>query len=695
MKILLLLLCLTATLSAKYPEKTPDTAANRAVDTYLAARTAEIEQSGSLRSITRAEQWKQEAPKARAELFEMLGLSPLPPRTQLKPVITGTELVGAVRIEKLHFQSMPQLYVTGNFYLPKDAPAKPLPTILYVCGHSVMKKDGVSYGNKAGYHHHGMWFAQQGYACLIIDTLQLGEIEGEHHGTHRLDKWWWISRGYTPAGVEAWNSIRALDYLETRPEVDSQRIGVTGRSGGGAYSWWIAALDDRIKVAAPTAGVTSMHNHVVDGVIEGHCDCMFQLNTYRWDYDRLVALVAPRPLLICNTDKDPIFPIDGVFQLYQSARRIYGLLGADAALGLQVAEGPHKDVQPLNTGAFHWMERHLKGADPMATTDLAAKKCLEPEQLRVFKGLPADQRNTRIDQEFVPMAKATVPESREAWERMTKAWREALVTKVFRAWPTTDAAAELKLQTSAEADGVTLKHYVLSSQSAFSLDMYVAHRAGLKPEEIELIALHVEDAQSWQQWLQTYGKAFPKLLPTPPAEQDAEAWKSEQDMMRSFKWAMVHFTPRGIGNGEWTGSKAAQTHQLRRLALLGETMESGQVYDIRRAVQALRGQPGWQQTKLWLTASRQQAVNALYASLFESNINRVDLHELPTSHMSGGPAYLNVLRYLDIPQATAMAAQLHKLVLFTEDKAPWSFLTETAQRLGLEKNLQLRSGQQL
>ena len=68
------------------------------------------------------------------------------------------------------------------------------------------------------------------------------------------------------------------------------RIGVTGRSGGGAYSWWIATLDERIKAAAPVAGITDLQNHVVDGVAEGHCDCMFQVNTYRWDFAQVAAL---------------------------------------------------------------------------------------------------------------------------------------------------------------------------------------------------------------------------------------------------------------------------------------------------------------------------------------------------------------------------------------------------------------------
>ena len=390
-------------LAADFPEPTPDTLGNRMLQGYLERKVTAIEQSGSLAPITTADQWTTQKAEARLQLFDMLGLHPLPDRTPLHPTITGTVDAQDVTVERLHFQSRPGLYVTANFYKPKTPSAKPLPTILYLCGHGVMKEKGISFGNKTAYHHHGLWFARNGYTCLTIDTLQLGEIEGEHHGTHHLGKWWWLSRGYTPAGVEAWNSIRALDYLESRPEVDPKRIGVTGRSGGGAYSWWIAALDDRIACAAPTAGITDLRNHLVDGCIEGHCDCMFQVNTHRWDYDRLAALVAPRPHRISNTDDDRIIPLDGVVRLYQSTRRLYKLLGQEDQIGLHIAQGPHKDTQPLNIGAQHWFNRHLQSADLMHTTSMPATKELAPADLRVFgKDLPADQLNTTIDHTFVP-----------------------------------------------------------------------------------------------------------------------------------------------------------------------------------------------------------------------------------------------------------------------------------------------------
>ena len=87
---------------------------------------------------------------------------------------------------------------------------------------------------------------------LVLDTLEFAEVAGPHHGTHNLHMWHWLSLGYTPAGVEVWNAIRALDYLETRPEVDMKRIGLTGISGGGAMTWYTAAVDERIAAAAPS-----------------------------------------------------------------------------------------------------------------------------------------------------------------------------------------------------------------------------------------------------------------------------------------------------------------------------------------------------------------------------------------------------------------------------------------------------------
>ena len=248
--------------------------------------------------------------------------------------------------------------------------------------------------------------------------------------------WWWNSRSYTPAGVEAWNCIRALDYLESLDFVDKERFGVTGRSGGGAYSWWIASIDERIKVAAPVAGITDLQNHVVDGVVEGHCDCMYHVNTYGWDFAQVAALVAPRPLLILNTDDDGIFPLDGVNRLFTKVRRIYKLHTKKSNLGLVITPGGHGDSQELRVPAFNWFNKHLKGESRLI--DKPATKLFTPQQLKVFSELPNEERTTKIHDSF--------PRITNENSKLERGVLRTLRQKTFGGWPR--RAGSLRLEKS-------------------------------------------------------------------------------------------------------------------------------------------------------------------------------------------------------------------------------------------------------
>ncbi|MFT5468967.1 MAG: dienelactone hydrolase [Verrucomicrobiales bacterium] len=650
---------------------------NDELERYFERRVAELE--NPMAGIETLADWQATAPKLRQQLLEMLGLDPMPEKTDLKATVTRKierEQLGFT-VENLHFQSRPGLYVTGNLYLPKNPKGK-VPAILYVCGHGSKVIDGVSYGNKTSYHHHGAWFAQNGYACLTIDTLQMGEIEGIHHGTYKYDRWSWISRGYTSAGVEAWNCVRALDYLQSRPEIDGEKLGVTGRSGGGAYSWWISTIDERIKCAVPVAGIASLRNHVIDGCVEGHCDCMFQVNTYAWDYGQLAALVAPRPLLISNTDNDRIFPLDGVVDVYNQARRIYELHEGPKAIGLNIEEGPHTDTQPLRTSAFHWFNRHFKGTALKDTYSLAATPFFEPQELKVFQQLPEDELNTTIDESFVPLA----PEPTAPMQpKDSETWMAALKEKVFLNW--NDEAEPLLKQThSSSKDGLHLEAFELTTEPDVTCPLYLVHRDGVKLEELQLVVLNVLDHDDWNDFIKGIPTQFPDAFPgVDLPETDAEQLDAEKQMHESFEWGMAYLCPRGIGPNAWPDSKRKQTQIRRRFVLVGQTRDGQRVFDIRQAIRALRVH-GVEDTPLWMQAAGDMAGNALYASLFvDKPVATLDLHRLPTSHLDG-PAYLNVLRFLDMPQAAAMAAQRSKLRIYTADENAWAYLSESAPEDG-------------
>ncbi|MFN7804791.1 MAG: hypothetical protein ACK5TO_12290, partial [Planctomycetaceae bacterium] len=160
---------------------------------WLANETRDVGRGESAWALT-AEEWDSLRAPLREQYLDMLGLWPLPERTPLKPVVTKTLQRDGFLVQNVHFQSKPGLYVTGNLYLPNPMPQGKLPAVLYVCGHSGRGRDG----NKTAFQHHGMWFATHGYVCLIIDTLQLGEVAGIHHGTYQHNRWWWHSAGYTP-----------------------------------------------------------------------------------------------------------------------------------------------------------------------------------------------------------------------------------------------------------------------------------------------------------------------------------------------------------------------------------------------------------------------------------------------------------------------------------------------------------------
>lgn len=640
---------------------------------YFKAETAK------LRDAAREVDWKSQKDELRRQLAEMLGLDPMPEWTPLDAVITGTTEAGDVVIEKLHFQSRPGLYVTGNFYRPRTQEG-PLPAILYVCGHSLVKKDGVSFGNKAGYHHHGLWFARNGYVCLTIDTLQLGEIEGIHHGLYRYDRWWWASRGYTPAGVEAWNGIRAIDYLQSRPEVDGERIGMTGRSGGGAYTWFVAALDERVKAVVPVAGITDLWNHVVDGCVEGHCDCMYFVNTYRWDYPMLAALVAPRPLLISNTDKDGIFPLDGVLRTHEYVRNVYKLFDAEKNLGLQITEGPHEDTQELRIHAFVWFDRFLKG-DERVISD-PAEKSVEPEQLKVFAMLPGDEVNTKADETFVPAAaEPKVPESAEQWAAMRNGWLTALERKTFRGSLGEGSRVVLRFREVKPADGLVVARYELSAGGAdFSLPLFVVERPGLKNPSA--VRLHVLSETDWAPFAAAFGidaADGPEAgNGSPPAEDPFATLKGR---LKSSDESLAFFAPRGVGPTAWTADPKERTHVRRRFLLLGQSLQGVRVLDVRRAVQALRASGPLASVPLSLHAAGDSTVAALYASLAEPGIERVELTGLGASH-GDGPELLNVLKTLDLPQAVALVAERCPVALRTDRPEAWTYPRAVAERLG-------------
>lgn len=635
------LLLLGNTLAQEYAPADDGSPGDKMVQSYLATEANRIQLTFT-NDFTSRTDWESRKPVYRQEFLYMLGLWPLPERTPLHATVTGTVEGDGFTVELIHYQSQPRLYVTGNLYRPaRSKPGERLPAVLYVCGHSNQGRSG----NKTAYQSHGAWFARHGYVCLVVDTLQLGEIASIHHGTYREDRWWWHSRGYTPAGVECWNGLRGIDYLISRPDVDRERIAVTGISGGGAATFWIAAADERVKVAVPVSGMADLPAYIDNRVINGHCDCMFIYNTFQWPWTRIAALIAPRAQLFANSDGDRIFPMDANDRIIARLERVYSLYGRSDFVDSVVSIGGHAYRKDLRQAAYRFVNTHLKH-DPRSIEDSEESLIIGEgnnriypiviDQLRVFpmeENVPKDELNTTIDQHFVPLAYVEVPNPGQY-----EPWKASLLTELrrvsFRSFPDRLPIAKLRPGNKAtESEWETepgIKVRLLEITNS------------IPPGNLGRIIFGIGATESNQRFA-----AFLRTLAQPND-------------------AIYLCEPRGIGTTRWTESNPPN-YVKRSHVLLGRTVDSGRVLDVIAVARALKERHGGN-CQLIVVGDGSSGLLGAYAAFWESSISGVILRKPPLTHMEPtAPQFLNVLRVCDVPDVLGMLAP-RPLTLFTPHK---------------------------
>jgi len=411
---------------------------------------------------------------------------------------------------------------------------------------------------------------------------------------------------------------------------------------------------------------------------------MYMVNTYRWDYPQLAALVAPRPLLVANSDKDHIFPLDGVLDVYHKVEPLYALNGKHDQLGLHITFGPHKDTQVLQLHAFQWFNHHLKNDD--GSIHDVAESYFKPEQLKVFEELPPDEINTRVHEVFTPLApEPPVPASAAEWKAQRDAWMKALREKCFAGWPASEERSPSSLNVErvyeATADDLKLTAYDFDSQHDIRLRLYVAQPADPADRGGNAVLFHPLDELGWGYLMGAIQSKFPEqFADQPPVEVNAQELAGIKRIIFATG-AVVYIAPRGIGPTVTDPKPLEHMHLNRRFMLLGQTLDGMQVWDVRRAIQALRTIDDLADKPLQIEARRNMAGITLYAALYEPNIASINLVSLKRSHRDG-PNFLNVLRYLDVPQTVAMVAEKTKVRVHPADEKGWDYPIGVADALG-------------
>ena len=581
-----------------------------------------------LNDVRTLSDWQKQRAELRRQLLDMLGLDPLPARTPLKAEITGRLERELYRIEKIVFQSSPGLYVTGNFYVPKGA-ARPLPTILYLCGHAPHPL-----GAKFQYQDRAIWFASHGFACLILDTHEFGELAGIHHGTHDLNMWHWLSLGYTPAGLEVWNAMRALDYLETRPEVDAKRIGLTGISGGGAMTWYTAAVDERIAAAAPVCSTITWGSQAEHWRAGGQCDCIYYHNSYRWDFPVVAALIAPRPLLILSGQRDADFPPDGYHEVFRRGKRVYDFYAGGDGKSERIrevdADVGHSDPPLFLREARQWMQRWLKDDATPLPLETNSPPRETAEALACLAKIPDDAVNFRIQNEFAPQASLKTPPSRAAWQQRRAEVISRLKDKVFGWFPTEPVAFETRVSGNT---GGWHARYADYKDCSFQSEAGVRVRAQLFSPKTN--------------------RAGAPLLIYVKQPGASFAFSDVDELLPVFGHDTVLILNPRLTELSLTAAEYADVE--RTAAWVGRTIAAMQVWDTLRAVEWAIREQGVSAPSISIYGKGEMGIVALYAALFDDRVRQVILNNAPGSHWQG-PALLNILRVTDLAEVAGALA---------------------------------------
>lgn len=343
----------------------------RMMQEYFVGRVREIERE----RIARLEGLRTRA-EAEAYVEEVrrkirLGFGPFPEKTPLHPRVTRVLQRDGYRIENVIFESRPRFFVTANLYVPDEENGRsyPLPGVVGTCGHSGNGKAAEAYQSFA------QGLARQGYVVLLYDPIGQGErlqypddnLEsrigvGVHEHLYAGNQQFLVGEFFGTWRV--WDGIRALDYLLTREEVDSRRLGVTGNSGGGTMTTWLCGLDQRYTMAAPSCFVTSFRRNLENELPADTEQCPPRALALGLDHEDFLAAMAPKPVIILAKERD-YFDVRGSEAALERLKHLYRLLGAEENIALFAGPTGHGYSRENREAMYRW----FNGAADMAGSD--------------------------------------------------------------------------------------------------------------------------------------------------------------------------------------------------------------------------------------------------------------------------------------------------------------------------------------
>lgn len=288
--------------------------------------------------------WETRAAHLRKQILSSSGLLPMPAKTPLNPQVFGKVEHKDYTIEKVLLETMPGYYLGGNLYRPKGKQG-PFPGIASPHGHwNYGRLENTVLGSMPA---RGINLARQGYVVFMYDMVGYNDTIQTPHafGGPREQLW-----SFGPLGLQLWNSIRVLDFLQSLPDVDPNKLGATGASGGGTQTFLLTAIDNRVKVSAPV--------NMISAIMQGGSPCE-NAPGLRFDTNNmeLGALAAPRPLLMVSATGD--WTKNTLVEEYPSLRQIYRLYGAQDQLEAVQFDFPHNYNKESREAVYKFFAKQI------------------------------------------------------------------------------------------------------------------------------------------------------------------------------------------------------------------------------------------------------------------------------------------------------------------------------------------------
>lgn len=331
------------------------------------------------------EEWKKRAEQLRKQVRFTAGLLPMPERTPLNAKIFGRIENKDYSIEKVYIETFPGFYLAGNLYRPLGKSGK-FPGMLAPHGHAAYGR--LEHGDLFSVPSRGINHARQGYVVFAYDMIGYNDTMQIPHafGGAREQLW-----NFGPLGLQTWNSIRALDFLQTLPDVDSENIVVTGESGGGTQTFLLCAVDDRPKWSAPV--------NMISLIMQGGSPCEnapgLRIDTNNVE---IAALMAPKPMLMVsatgdwtrNTPKEEFPGVKGVYDLYGKGGEVETIL----------IDAPHNYNKASREAVYRFMAKKvLHDPDPSKYSEQRIRQ-EKLQDMMVFAGRALPSNAVSYEQLF-------------------------------------------------------------------------------------------------------------------------------------------------------------------------------------------------------------------------------------------------------------------------------------------------------